>query len=31
MPILSIFFGINWDHAQNFEPLERIPGADQDD
>ena len=21
----------NWQHAQSFEPLERIPGADQDD
>ena len=21
----------NWEHAQRFEPLERIPGADQDD
>ncbi len=21
----------NWEHAQNLEPLERIPGADQDD
>lgn len=21
----------NWDHAQRFEPLERIPGADMDD
>jgi hypothetical protein len=21
----------NWDRAQKFEPLERIPGADQDD
>jgi len=22
---------LNWERAQNFEPLERIPGADQDD
>lgn len=21
----------NWEHAQRFEPMERIPGADQDD
>lgn len=21
----------NWEHAQHFEPMERIPGADQDD
>lgn len=21
----------NWEHAQRFEPLERIPGADHDD
>lgn len=22
---------VNWEHAQRFEPLERIQGADQDD
>jgi hypothetical protein len=21
----------NWEHAQRFEPMERIPGADHDD
>lgn len=21
----------NWEHSQRFEPMERIPGADQDD
>ena len=21
----------NWQHAERFEPMERIPGADQDD